>query len=137
MFGNLEYINNKDKIVRFWKSKPYKPGLFQKGWVPAHPTFYCKREIFVKFGNFDTSYWISADFDLMMRFIEINQINSKYINKKLVKMRTGGNSNGSLRIYLESHRQILSIFKKNTVRVNSIKFSWYKIKRFLQFINRN
>jgi glycosyltransferase involved in cell wall biosynthesis len=134
VFGNLVYVNEKGKKVRFWKSKPYKPNQFQKGWVPAHPTFYCRKWCFDKFGGFDETYWISADFDLIMRFLEVGKIKSKFIEKKLIKMLIGGNSNGSLKVYLESHRQILSIFRKNKIKVNSFLFTFYKIGRVFQFI---
>lgn len=136
VFGNLVYVNEKESVVRYWKSKPYKPNQFQKGWVPAHPTFYCKKECFEKYGNFDEKFWISADFDLMMRFLEVHNIKSKFIDKTLIKMLIGGKSNGSMRIYRESHRQILSIFKKNNIRVNRLLFTLFKIGRSLQFVRR-
>lgn len=41
--GNLHYINAARKVVRTWRGTDYKPGSFQRGWCPAHPTFYCKR----------------------------------------------------------------------------------------------
>lgn len=136
VFGNLVYVNDKGSVVRFWKSKAYKPNQFQKGWVPAHPTFYCKKWCFDKYGNFDEKFWISADFDLMLRFVEINKIKTKFINQKLIKMLIGGSSNGSLKVYLESHRQILSIFRKNKIKVNSLLFTFYKIGRVFQFYLR-
>lgn len=136
VFGNLVYVNDKGRIVRFWKSKAYKPNQFQKGWVPAHPTFYCRKWCFDKYGNFDEKFWISADFDLIMRFLEIGKIKSKFIDKKLIKMLIGGNSNGSLKIYIESHRQILSIFRKNKIKVNSFLFTFYKSLRLYQFIRK-
>ena len=42
VFGNLKYYNKKGKVVRVWKANEYKKNSFQKGWMPPHPTFYCK-----------------------------------------------------------------------------------------------
>ena len=39
-YGNLVYTNTEGKVVRSWKSRPYRPGLFARSWSPAHPTFY-------------------------------------------------------------------------------------------------
>ena len=41
--GNLHYINGVRDTVRTWRGTEYSPGSFQRGWSPAHPTFYCKR----------------------------------------------------------------------------------------------
>ncbi len=71
VYGNLEFVNanNIEKVTRTWIGSPYQAGAFQKGWHPAHPTFYCKREFFDSLGGFDLSFPISADFELMLRFI--------------------------------------------------------------------
>lgn len=59
-----------DKIVRRWTGSQHTPGAFLKGWHPAHPTFYARRTCFEQYGDFDLSFEISADFELMLRFIE-------------------------------------------------------------------
>ena len=48
-------------------------------------------------GGFDTSLGIAADYELMLRFLWKNNISACYIPEVLVKMRTGGASNGSIR----------------------------------------
>lgn len=60
--GNLSYINSERKVVRTWQGSPYRPGAFQRGWNPAHPTFYCTRECFERYGLFDPSIGSAADF---------------------------------------------------------------------------
>lgn len=92
LYGDLEYVDqsNTSKVVRYWKSKPYRKGLFQKGWHPPHPTFFVKREIYHKYGMFNTNFKIAADYELMLRFLEKYQIKSSYIPKVLVSMRLGG-----------------------------------------------
>ena len=109
-YGNVHYVNSDDLklMVRFYSSKRFRPSLMRLGFMPAHPSFYCKREIYEKYGNFDTSYKIASDFELILRFIYVNKIKTRYIAKDFVTMRTGGLSNSGFR----SHQQIMSDHRK-------------------------
>jgi len=129
VYGDLDFVasNDPNKIVRQWKSSPYVKGSFRKGWHPSHPTFYVKREIYEKFGNFDISLNVSADFELMLRFIEKNQIKVHYLNETIVKMRYGGESTGSFKKIIEGNRNIMKAFKKNNIPVSP----FYPIIRLL------
>jgi len=78
-FANLVYVDQHDtsRVVRYWKSRPYQQGLFKSGWMPAHPTFFVRKEVYEQYGLFDLSYKIAADFELLFRFIE----QKKYHNR--------------------------------------------------------
>jgi len=106
VFGDLYYVNKDDlnKIVRYWKSSDFKLGSFAKGWHPPHPAFFVKKDIYEKYGMFDLQLKVSADFDLMLRFLEKYQISSMYLPKILVKMRIGGESNSSLKNIITSNK---------------------------------
>ncbi|MEN8265181.1 MAG: glycosyltransferase family 2 protein, partial [Nitrospirota bacterium] len=71
-YGDLMYVNKKetDRLIRYWKSGPYQDGLFHKGWMPPHPTFFVKKKIYDTYGYFNTNFKISADYELMLRFLE-------------------------------------------------------------------
>ena len=88
------------------------------GWMPAHPSFYCRKSIYEKYGTFDISYKIGADFENLLRLIFVHRINTAYVPLDCVTMRTGGASTQGLK----SHRQILSdhqrAFRKNHVYSN-------------------
>jgi len=84
-------------VVRYWKSRPYENGLFERGWMPPHPTFFVRRKVYETFGFFDTSFKIAADYELMLRFLHRHGISTQYIPEVLIKMRLGGASNGSLK----------------------------------------
>ena len=84
-----------------------------KGWHPAHPTFYVRREVYEKYGVFDTSFDVSADFELMLRFIEKHQISNLYLDRYLIKMRMGGESTGSIKKIIIGNKNIMRAFKKN------------------------
>lgn len=129
VYGDLKFVDaiNTDKIVRIWTGSQYTSGAFMKGWHPAHPTFYAKRIWFEKLGAFDISFSVSADFELMLRFIEKNHLNSCYINRCFVKMRQGGESTGSIKNIIKGNKNILRAFRKNGYKVSYL----YPIKRLL------
>jgi len=91
-YGDLAYIdrNRTDHITRFWKAGKYKKGAFRYGWVLPHPTFFCRKEIFERFGYFNDKLQVAADFELMLRFVEKHNIKVGYLPKVIVKMRKGG-----------------------------------------------
>lgn len=137
IYGDLLYTkkNNLNKIIRYWKSTNYIQGMFFKGWSPPHPSFFVKKKIHQKFGLYSTKIGNSADIELMYRFLELKKVNSKYINKILIKMRYGGQSNKNFFEILKQNFQILNFLNlKNPISV--IKFIYFKfINRALQFIN--
>mgnify|MGYP000144178917 CR=1 FL=1 len=132
-YGNLDYINQEGKVVRNWISMPYEPGLAKKAFMPAHPTFYCRKEIYECLGGYDNSFKIAGDFELCLRFLEKNKVPSFYINKKLVKMLVGGISNSGLKSKLIIHNEQLRAFKENKIKVNQILFFFHKLKKFSQY----
>ena len=102
--------------------------------MPAHPTFYCKKEIYDRIGGYNDSFKIAGDFELCMRFLNVNNIPSYYLNKKLIKMLAGGVSNNGLKSKLVIYKEELRAFKLNNINVNSIIFLLYKLKKITQFI---
>ncbi|MCF7888335.1 MAG: glycosyltransferase [Candidatus Omnitrophica bacterium] len=137
-WGDLVYVNkyNADKVIRYWKSSEFKEGLFKIGWMPPHPSFFVKREVYDKFGVFDLNFPISADYELMLRFLERHKIEGCYIPEILVKMREGGNSRPSLINTFRANRECHRAQRKNGLKLNSfliIKKPLSKIKQFLNY----
>jgi glycosyltransferase len=115
VYGDLIYVNNinKDIIVRYWRSRPFDSSLLNKGWMPAHPTMFVRREVYLKYGQFDLQYKISSDYDLILRLMQIRNLKIEYLPIVITKMRMGGVSNRNLRnIYLKSQEDY-RIMKKN------------------------
>ena len=119
VYADLDFVDpvNTDNIVRQWKGSQHVSGGFMKGWHPAHPTFYAKKELFDRFGGFDTSFDVSADFELMFRFLEKGQAKSRYIPHTFVKMRLGGESTGSISKIIQGNKNVLRAFRKNGYKV--------------------
>jgi glycosyltransferase len=117
IYGDLEYVDPEDtnKIYRIWKGKQYYRNLFLKGWMPAHPTFYFKRELFEKFGGYENHFYTAADYELMARYLYKHQASSYYLPKLFVKMRRGGQSNSNLRTRFRANRRDYLAMKKNKI----------------------
>ncbi len=118
VYGDLQFVDAKDtsRVVREWKGSQYLEGGFRKGWHPAHPTFYARRELFEKYGLFDTSFDVSADFELMLRFIERYHVKNMYLPYCFVRMRMGGESTGSIKNIIKGNRNILRAFDINGIK---------------------
>jgi glycosyltransferase involved in cell wall biosynthesis len=99
VYGNLWYVHPKstNKVIRKWISKDFTPSLLQFGWMPPHPTFYVRKELFERYGGYDLSFKSASDYEFMLRLMHKFKLRSKYIDKLLVVMRTGGVSNRSVR----------------------------------------
>ena len=133
IFGDLIYTDVNENIKRVWKGSAFKKGTFKKGWMPAHPTFYCRRSVYEKLGLYDDSYKIAGDFELMLRFLEKFNIRSKYIPKTLVNMKVGGASNNGLKSKLDILKEEFRAFDQNNIDVKKISYIFHKAKKIKEF----
>lgn len=117
--ADLYYVDavNTKKVIRYWRTSEYKPGSFKYGWHPAHPTFYARRSCYEKLGGFRLDMPLSADFELMLRFIEVNRLKTKHIDKVLVRMRIGGATSRNLMSILHGIVQCRHAFRVNAIKV--------------------
>ena len=137
-YADLVYVDpeNLSKVVRYWKSCPYEDGLFEKGWMPAHPTFFVRRSVYEKLGGFDLDYKRQSDFELTMRFLKVNKLKSVYISEIWVRMRTGGLSNNSLTGILEGNLEAYRACRKHHLRVTPLFIVRKILSRLPQFFAR-
>lgn len=128
-FGDLVYVNQQDpdRIVRYWKSCAYRPGRFEYGWVPPHPTFFVRRSVYQKLGGFNLDLLLAADMELMLRFLEVNGIRSAYVPRTLIKMRLGGKTNQSLSNVIRQNREIMAALKLHGLRASWLHFLGHKL----------
>jgi hypothetical protein len=117
LYGDLVYVDPNDlqKVLRFWKGLPYNRRRFKYGWMPAHPTFYIRRELIEKYGGYESHYFTAADFEFMARYLYRFGISSFYLPKLIVKMRVGGASNESFARRLRANRRDYLAMKKNKI----------------------
>ena len=120
VYGDVHYVHDNDlgKCVRYYSSRAFHRVWMRFGFMPAHPSFYCRREVYEKYGTFDLSYKVAADFECLLRLIFLHRIRTMYLPLDFVTMRTGEASTRGF----ASHKQIMSdhqlAFKKNGVYSN-------------------
>ncbi len=136
VFGDLFYVNqqNPDKIVRKWSSGPYYDGAFKKGWHPAHPSFFVRKNVYEKFGYFDLDYQLAADFELMLRFLEKHQLKSTYLKIPMVRMRLGGATNKSWENIAKGNKECIAAFKKNGISAPLLYPIYRLLPKLKQFL---
>ena len=135
VYGDLEYVSacNTSKIVRHWRSGPYCANHLKRGWMPPHPTLYLRREVFDRWGLYDTSMSIAADYEAMLRYLVKGKIRLAYIPDVMVKMRVGGESNRSLsRILRKSREDYIALRRYDVGGVRTLMLkNFSKLKQFL------
>ena len=136
VYGDVHYVDEADtsRLVRYYSSRRFSRWQMRLGFMPAHPSFYCRRAVYERFklnaaaiegfkgkpdcAYFNTTYRIAADFENLLRLIFVNRIATRFIARDFVTMRTGGASSSGL----QSHRVIigehLRAYRENGVRSN-------------------
>lgn len=117
IYGDLLYVDSEDvnHVYRIWKGKKFNRNNFKLGWMPAHPTFYFKKELYHKFGGYENHFYSAADYELMCRYLFKNKATAHYIPYLLVKMRRGGQSNNNIKTRLRANRRDYLAMKKNGI----------------------
>lgn len=105
VYGDLIFVvdHRTKKILRKWKAGTYNRGSFRSGWLPPHPTFYIRRELADRTGHFDLQYGSAADYDYMLRALELHAPTVHYIRQILIDFQNGGQSSGSIAGYIKAN----------------------------------
>jgi glycosyltransferase len=137
LYGNLNYIQAEPphKVIRYWKSQDYKPVLLKRGWMPAHPTLYIKKDHFNKVGNFNTQYKIAADYDLILRLFSHPETKASFMDTTMVNMRVGGVSNNSIGNIIQKSKEDYQALKSNNIGGIGALFV-KNFSKLIQFVTR-
>lgn len=138
VYGDLQYVAKEDtsKVIRYWKSETFKPQLLIKGWMPAHPTLFLKREVYEKHGLFNLDYNIAADYDLMLRIFSDKSLKFYYLPEVITKMRIGGASNRSLKNIKLKSKEDFQALKTNGIQNPLIVLAYKNLSKLKQFIKK-
>lgn len=138
VYGDLVYVakENTAKIIRYWKAGKYYPGRFYRGWMPPHPTFFVRKQVYEKHGAFDLRLPLAADYEIMLRFLEKEHISTLYIPYTFVRMRLGGASNKNLANIWQNYTENRLAWKYNQLRP-----AWYtlflkRVTKIAQFFTK-
>jgi glycosyltransferase len=137
VYGDLLYTDkvDMDKIFRYWKSCDFSPSLLSKGWMPPHPTLFLRREVYQKYGTFDTSFKIASDYDFMLRILKDNIV-VKYLPQVVYKMRVGGESNRSIKNILNKSKEDLRAMRKNEINNPFFALFYKNMSKIMQLVRR-
>lgn len=138
IYADLTYVDREDtnKITRKWISGEYEEGAFLRGWMPPHPAFFLKKEVYDEFGTYNLALKSAADYELMLRMIHKHQITVSYLPKIITKMRVGGQSNVTIQNRLKANQE-----DREAWRLNGMKPKWYTLymkpfRKIGQFIKK-
>jgi glycosyltransferase involved in cell wall biosynthesis len=135
VYGDIAFIKANDpmKVIRYYSSSVFKPSLLTWGFIPAHPTFFCKKKCFEKYGFYKTDFDIAADYELLLRFFKVHEIKTKYLRERFTNMNMGGKSTKGINSTLKINREILKACRQNNIRTNYFKLYsryFFKVKEY-------
>lgn len=131
VYGDCDIVDFDDvsHVTRHYLNSGFRRWKMRLGYMPSHPTFYCRHEVFDRFGDFDTSFRIAADFDWLLRSIYVGNIKLRYIPERQTIMRDGGVSNGGW----AAHRRVMQEHSRSFRKLNL----WYSpICELLRFADK-
>ena len=135
VIGNIVFINNRNNIIRNYTSKNWNTNMFAWGFMPPHPSFFCKRYLFEYFGAYKTDYKIAADFEILLRFLHIHKISFKYISLITTKMRMGGASTKNFKSIFTINKEIRRACLENQIYTNYIMIYLKYFSKIFEFLN--
>jgi glycosyltransferase involved in cell wall biosynthesis len=116
------YDQNLQNKSRHYSSAGFVKHKFARGFMPAHPSCYLKKEVYERVGRYDLQYKIASDYDLLLRVFHLPNTSYTYLPQELVKMRVGGLSTSGLMSNYTLNKEILM-----SCKLNGIKASWLSI----------
>jgi glycosyltransferase involved in cell wall biosynthesis len=137
-YADLVYVDRIDtsKVTRYWKSGAYKAGAFRKGWMPPHPTFFVRKSIYDQFGYFNLSLKSAADYEIMLRFIHKHGIQPAYLPRVITRMRSGGQSNLSIKNRIKANREDRKAWSINGIKPGLFTLIRKPLSKIFQFMKK-
>ncbi len=133
LYADLDYVSG-PKVVRRWRAGAFDKNAFLQGWMPPHPTFFVRREVYERYGRFNDSFKISADYEFMLRVLFLQGITVSYLPEVTVLMKAGGASNNSLKSRLQAHREDALAWRLNGLKPRFYTLWWKPLRKVHQFL---
>jgi glycosyltransferase involved in cell wall biosynthesis len=137
-YADLQYVHaaNLEKIVRTWKSGSFDKRNFYYGWMPPHPTFFVRREVYDQVGLFNCSLRSAADYELMLRILLKYGLSTHYIPQVIVKMRVGGMSNASFGNRIRANKEDRKAWSLNGLNPHFYTLAMKPLRKLSQYLIR-
>lgn len=138
VYGDLQYVKGNDinKVVRTWRSGEFKRLNFFYGWMPPHPAFFVRKEVYQKVGFFNTVLHRSSDYELMLRILFKHRYDAAYLPEILVKMRMGGVSNASLRNRVQANKEDRMAWQLNGLKPYFFTMYFKPLRKLIQYFQK-
>lgn len=122
VYGDIHFVNvgNPGQCVRYYSSRLFRPCWLRFGFMPAHPSFYLRRDIYRQTGGYRLDYRIGADYEMMVRLFFKHHIKARYLPQDFVTMRTGGASTRNIGSRLTLIREDVRACRDNGVYTNTL-----------------
>lgn len=135
IYADIHFVrpNAQDKVARYYSSAMFHPFWLRFGFMPAHPSFYVRRDIYNKVGLYSLDYKIASDFDMMVRMFYKHRIKARYIKKDFVTMLTGGASTKNVRNRLLITREDVKACCSNGLYTNLLMISCKYLYKVFEF----
>ena len=133
VYGDIHFVKpeNLKKCTRYYSSKSFRPWLLRFGFMPAHPSFYVRREVYEKYGLYDLQFRTSSDFERMVRLFAKHHIRAKYLPMDFVTMRDGGESTAGMEAKRKVNNDIVGSLRKHGIfTCGAFKYVRYVVKGF-------
>lgn len=115
---SVEIFNaDTNKVIRKYNAKKFRNWMFYIGHQPPHPGIFCRRNVFDKTGLFHIYFKIAADFDFLLRAIQIQKLKIIKLDWTSVKMRAGGASQQGVLGIFKTNKEVYQSLKENEMRV--------------------
>lgn len=138
LYADLQYVAAEDttKVTRTWRSGKFASDQFKWGWMPPHPTFFVRKELYERYGHFNLALKSAADYELMLRLLFKEGITPAYLPRITVKMRAGGMSNASWRHRLRANAEDRRAWEINGLRPYFFTTYLKPLRKLTQFITK-
>ena len=108
VYADIRFVKDDLQTTsRYYSAKHWKPWMLQWGKMPPHPSVYIRRELFDQYGLYKLGYDIAADYELLIRYLRMAKLNTRYLNECLVRMRMGGKSTRGWKSFRTLNKEIV------------------------------
>ena len=138
IYGDAYMVDANDisNVKRYWRGGKYDREQFRKGWMPPHLGTYIKRECYIEYGAFREDLSVSADYELMLRFMYKHKIRVRYLQKVIVRFRLGGVSNRSIGHILKANLEVYKSWRLNELKVSPLIVFRKPLSKLKQLIDK-
>jgi len=136
VYADVRFVDAADtgRTVRYIAGSRFRPWMMRFGFMPPHPSIFCRRELFERLGYYRTDYRIAADHELMVRFLWKARIRTAYLPEAIIAMRTGGTSTRSMGARWLACRENVRACRENGIYANlPMQLAKYAVKVFQYF----